>query len=59
MRQFLESVILFNLVTCRVSPVTKNFPNKLQISDYDRYRKFAVFSVIMIAIAAVQAYMFT
>jgi hypothetical protein len=53
MRQFLESVILFNGITCRYSPVTKYFPNKLEISEYERYLKFGVFSALFLAMFAV------
>ena len=59
MRQFLESVILFNGITCRYSPVTKYFPNKLEITDYERYLKFGVFTALLIVISAIQVLMFT
>ena len=58
MRQFLESVIFFQVSTCRFSPVNKKIPQLIDLSTAQRFKKFAVFAVLMLCLFLVQWYMF-
>ena len=58
MRQFLESVIFFQVSTCRFSPVNKKIPQLIDLSTTQRLKKFAVFAVLMLCLFLVQWYMF-
>ena len=58
MRQFLESVVFFQISTCRFSPVNKRIPQLIDLSTAQRFKKFAVFAVLMLCLFVVQWYMF-
>lgn len=50
MRQFLESVIFFQFVTCRYSPIAKYFKDKLNITDKEKYQKFGILAILFLAL---------
>jgi hypothetical protein len=54
MRQFFESLILFQAVTCRYSPVQRYFSLKVVANQERRYKKWAIYVVIMLISFIVQ-----
>jgi len=50
MRQFLESVIFFQFATCRYSPISKYFKEKIDIPNKERYQKFGIFLVLFLGL---------
>ena len=58
MRQFLEALLLFQLGTCRLSPINKIIPKKIEMSHEKRSRKFLIFSALFTALFAFQIFSF-
>lgn len=54
MRQFLEALLLFQLGTCRLSPIHKIIPKKIEMSTELRSRKFLIFCALFTALFAFQ-----
>jgi len=58
MRQFFESVLLFQLATCRLSPVHKVIPNRVEMTHEARLKKFFMYAAILLVLWIGQFYMF-
>jgi hypothetical protein len=59
MRQFFESLIVFQLITCRYSPVHRFYKLNSASKKAARLKKWAVYAAIMLIAAIFQLKLFT
>ena len=59
MRQFFESLILFQVVTSRYFPLNRYLPLPVMSAKPKRYKKWAIMSAIMLVAFIVQLKTFT
>lgn len=59
MRQFIEALLIFQLGTCRVSPVEKLIPRRIEMAHSKRRNKFLLYALIFTCLLLWQLFSFT